>query len=181
MPRKGLDPVREGLPAAVAEIVGELREIYTDGPYQRLRQVEDAIVAVRAGRPELVTVSSATCSRMLSPRRTSGGARTALPRWPSVVSFLVVHGRDPAPYEQRWEAARVAWAADEPGPLRDADSLVEGTDGTDIAAGAADDAGDGTEVRRVSAFRHPYPAATAVVAALVLVGIGIVIGRALPR
>jgi hypothetical protein len=209
MPQKGLDPLQEGLPAAVVEVVAELREIYNDGPYERLKQVEDAIVAVRTGRPELVTVSSATCSRMLSPRRTSGGGRTALPRWPSVLAFLVVHGHDPAPYEERWQAARAAWVAQD-GPRTDelpADPAA-GDDperleppGSPEPAGAAPDPGSGTQpapgagpapgvdeprpapapaAPASSRRRRPLLVAGAGVAALALVGVGILIGRALP-
>ncbi|MFC5951947.1 hypothetical protein ACFQH9_27155 [Pseudonocardia lutea] len=112
MPQKGLDPVQEDLPEPVRAVVTALREIYTEGPFDRLRQVEEAIVRARADHPGLVTVSSATCSRMLGPRRTSEG-RSTLPRWPSVKAFLVVHGRDPEPFEARWTAAREAWAAGE--------------------------------------------------------------------
>ncbi|MFR9801964.1 hypothetical protein ACL02T_06620 [Pseudonocardia sp. RS010] len=114
MPQKGLDPLQEDLPEPVRAVVTALRALYTDGPFDRLRQVEEAIVRARTEHPGLVTVSSATCSRMLGPRRTSDG-RTALPRWPSVRAFLVVHGVDPDPFEGRWAAAREAWAAgDEP-------------------------------------------------------------------
>ncbi|GAA4690616.1 hypothetical protein GCM10023215_29130 [Pseudonocardia yuanmonensis] len=112
MPQKGLDPLQEDLPEPVRAVVTALRGIYTDGPFDRLRQVEEAIVRARAGHPGLVTVSSATCSRMLGPRRTPEG-RSALPRWPSVKAFLVVHGVDPEPFEDRWTAAREAWAAGE--------------------------------------------------------------------
>ncbi|MEN3303631.1 hypothetical protein [Pseudonocardia sp.] len=201
MPQKGLDPLQEGLPAVVVELVTELREIYTDGPYERLKQVEDAIVAVRTGRPELVTVSSATCSRMLSPRRTSGG-RTALPRWPSVLAFLVVHGWDPAPYEERWQAARAAWVAqDRPADEVPADPAAGGDpDRLEPAespepAGAAPDPGSGTQPSPgagpapdvdepqpapapvSSGRRRPLLVAAAAVAALALVGVGILIGR----
>jgi hypothetical protein len=116
VPQKGLDPLQEGLPEAVRAVVADLRTVYTEGPFARLRAVEDAIVDMRtAGTagPDLVTVSSATTSRLLSPRRGPDGqpdGRTALPRWPSVRSFLVVHGVDPGPYEERWAAARTAWA-----------------------------------------------------------------------
>ena len=209
MPQKGLDPLQEGLPAAVVELVAELREIYTDGPYERLKQVEDAIVAVRTGRPELVTVSSATCSRMLSPRRTSGGGRTALPRWPSVLAFLVVHGHDPAPYEERWQAARAAWVAQD-GPRTDgvpADPAAgDDPEPPELPeppepAGAAPDPGSGTQpspgagpapgvdeprpapapaAPACAGRRRPLLVAGAAVAALALVGVGILIGRALP-
>jgi hypothetical protein len=112
MPQKGLDPLQEDLPQPVRDVVTALRAIYTDGPFDRLRRVEEAIVRARADHPGLVTVSSATCSRMLGPRRTPDG-RSALPRWPSVQAFLVVHGEDPEPFETRWTAAREAWAAGE--------------------------------------------------------------------
>ncbi|WP_093088412.1 hypothetical protein [Pseudonocardia oroxyli] len=110
VPQKGLDPLQEGLPAALRAVVTDLRTVYTEGPFARLRSVEDAIVDARTRGADLVTVSSATCSRMLSPRRGPDG-RTALPRWPSVRAFLVVHGVDPDPYEVRWAEARTAWAA----------------------------------------------------------------------
>ncbi|GAA4545524.1 hypothetical protein [Pseudonocardia xishanensis] len=110
MPRKGLDPLQTGLPSAVHDVVSDLRTVYTDGRFERLRAVEDAIVSARTSGVDLVTVSSATCSRMLSPRRTAEG-RTALPRWPSVRAFLMVHGVDPAPFEPRWADARTAWVA----------------------------------------------------------------------
>jgi len=109
MPRKGLDPLQEGLPKAVHDVVTDLRTVYTDGRFERLRAVEDAIVAARTAGVDVVTVSSATCSRLLSPRRTAEG-RTALPRWPSVRAFLMVHDVDPAPFETRWAEARAAWA-----------------------------------------------------------------------
>lgn len=112
MPQKGLDPLQGGLPAPVHAVVTDLRTVYTEGPFARLKSVEDAIVDARTEGADLVTVSSATCSRLLSPRRGPDG-RTALPRWPSVRAFLVVHGQDPAPYEARWAEARTAWA--EPG------------------------------------------------------------------
>jgi hypothetical protein len=119
VPQKGLDPLQEGLPEAVRAVVADLRTVYTEGPFERLRAVEDAIVDMRTApqagtaASDLVTVSSATSSRLLSPRRGPDGrpdGRTALPRWPSVRSFLVVHGVDPDPYEERWAAARTAWA-----------------------------------------------------------------------
>ncbi|MCE3552334.1 hypothetical protein LWC33_12795 [Pseudonocardia sp. RS11V-5] len=112
MPQKGLDPLQEDLPEPVREVVTVLRAIYTDGPFDRLRLVEEAIVRARTDRPDLVTVSSATCSRMLGPRRSPDG-RSALPRWPSVRAFLVVHGEDPEPFETRWTSARDAWTAGE--------------------------------------------------------------------
>ncbi|GAA2850777.1 hypothetical protein GCM10010472_04830 [Pseudonocardia halophobica] len=127
MPQKGLDPLQEDLPGPVREVVTDLRTIYTDGPFDRLRQVEEAIVRSRADTPGLVTVSSATCSRMLGPRRSSDG-RSALPRWPSVKAFLVVHGVDPEPYEARWTAARDAWAAGEE-PEESADRAADPADG----------------------------------------------------
>ncbi|MEU7813140.1 hypothetical protein [Pseudonocardia sp. NPDC049154] len=128
MPQKGLDPLQDDLPEPVREVVTDLRRIYTDGPFDRLRQVEEAIVRARADRSGLVTVSSATCSRMLGPRRTPDG-RSALPRWPSVTAFLVVHGVDPVPYEARWTAARDAWAAGEE-PEETADPAAGPEDGT---------------------------------------------------
>lgn len=116
MPKKGLDPVQEGLPPAVQDVVADLRTIYTDGPYDRLRAVEAAIDLARTQGADLVTVSSATSSRMLSPRRTEEG-RTALPRWPSVRSFLAVHHVDAGPFEARWARAREEWAAADGAPV----------------------------------------------------------------
>ncbi|GAA1863235.1 hypothetical protein GCM10009836_49500 [Pseudonocardia ailaonensis] len=139
MPQQGLDPLQEGLPGAVVEVVGALREVYSAGPFERLRQVEQAIVAARADRPDLVTVSVATSSRMLGPRRTDAG-RTALPRWESVRAFLVVHGVDPEPFAPRWASAREAWTADQG------------------AAPVPDEAGDAPGAPEAGAERAPAPA-----------------------
>lgn len=166
MPQKGLDPLQEDLPEPVREVVTDLRTIYTDGPFDRLRQVEEAIVRARAGRPGLVTVSSATCSRMLGPRRTPDG-RSALPRWPSVKAFLVVHGEDPEPYEARWTAARDAWASGED-PEETADP-----------GRPPDDGADGTPARAVPPARSRFVALA--LAGLALFGAGTAFGLLLGR